>query len=116
MSNFFRNLFSTEFMPHGMCYLWDPPVLWLSAISDVLIAAAYYAIPFLLFYFVRKRRDIGFNWIFVAFGDFILACGTTHLMGAITIWHPVYRLDGLIKGITAVASIATFVLLVPMMP
>jgi signal transduction histidine kinase len=116
VSNFFRNLFSTEFMPHGMCYFWDPPVLWLNAISDFLIAAAYYAIPFLLFSFVRKRRDIGFKWIFVAFGVFILACGTTHLMGAITIWHPVYRLDGLIKAITAVASIATFVMLVPMMP
>ena len=24
MLDFFRNLFSTEFMPHGMCYLWDP--------------------------------------------------------------------------------------------
>ena len=116
MSNFFRNLFSTEFMPHGMCYLWDPAVLWLNAISDGLITASYYAIPFLLFYFVRKRRDIAFNGIFVAFGVFILACGTTHLMAAVTIWHPVYRLDGLIKAITAVASIATFVMLVPMMP
>ena len=39
-------------MPHGMCYLWDPVVLWLSVISDSLIAAAYYAIPFLMFSFM----------------------------------------------------------------
>jgi len=114
--DYFRNLFSTEFMPHGMCYLWDPAVLWLSAASDILISASYYAIPFLLFYFVRKRRDIAFNGIFVAFGMFILACGTTHLMGAVTIWHPIYRLDGVIKAITAIASAATFIMLVPMMP
>jgi signal transduction histidine kinase len=99
-----------------MCYLWDPAVLWLSAASDIVICASYYAIPFLLFYFVRKRRDIAFSAIFVAFGIFILACGTTHLMGAVTIWHPIYRLDGVIKAITALASAATFLMLVPMMP
>ena len=78
--------------------------------------AAYYAIPFLLFYFVRKRRDVAFKGIFVAFGVFILACGTTHLMGAVTVWIPIYRLDAVIKAITAVASVATFLMLVPMMP
>jgi signal transduction histidine kinase/CheY-like chemotaxis protein len=113
---FFRNLFSTEFMPHGMCYLWNPAVLWLHAISDVLIAAAYYAIPFLLFYFVRKRSDIKFKGIFIAFGIFILACGTTHLMSAVIIWHPIYGIEGLIKAITAIASIATFLMIVPLMP
>jgi signal transduction histidine kinase/CheY-like chemotaxis protein len=116
MFAFFRQLFSTEFMPHGMCYLWDPAVLWVNVISDALIAASYYAIPFLLFYFARRRRDITFKWIFVAFGMFILACGTTHLMGTVTVWHPIYRLDGVIKAVTAVASVATFAGLIPMMP
>jgi signal transduction histidine kinase len=37
-------------------------------------------------------------------------------MAAVTIWHPIYRLDGLIKAITALASAATFAMLVPMMP
>jgi len=99
-----------------MCYLWEPAVLWLNVISDSLIAASYYAIPFLLFFFAKRRRDVGFQAIFVAFGLFILACGTTHLMGAITVWTPVYRLEGLIKGVTAFASLATFAMLVPMMP
>ncbi len=116
MLEFFLKLFSKEFMPHGMCYLWDPAVLWLSVISDSLIAAAYYAIPFLLFYFARRRRDVAFKGIFVAFGIFILACGTTHLMGAVTVWDPIYRLEGVIKAITAAASVATFAMLVPMMP
>ncbi len=116
MFEFFHKLFSKEFMPHGMCYLWDPAVLWLSVISDSLTAAAYYAIPFLLFYFVRKRRDVTFKGIFVAFGIFILACGATHVMGAVTVWIPIYRLDAVIKAITAVASVATLAMLVPMMP
>jgi two-component system, cell cycle sensor histidine kinase and response regulator CckA len=116
MFEFFRKLFSSDFMPHGTCYLWNPAVLWLNVISDLLIAAAYYAIPFLLIRFWQKRRDLTFRWIFVAFGVFIVACGTTHLMGAIVAWVPVYRLDGVIKAITAAASIATFLLLIPTMP
>ena len=117
MLDFFRQLFSTDlFMPHGMCFAWDPGVLWLNVISDSLIAASYYAIPFLLFYFVKRRRDLPFSPIFLAFGVFILACGTTHLLSAVTVWTPVYRLDGVVKAVTALASAATFLMLVPMMP
>ena len=47
---------------------------------------------------------------------FILACGTTHLMAAVTVWYPYYRLDGVVKAVTAVASAATFLMLIPMMP
>jgi signal transduction histidine kinase len=116
MLHFIRQLFSRDFMPHGMCFLWNPAVLWLNVICDLLIAASYYAIPFLLFRFARRRRDIAFKGIFVAFGIFILACGTTHVMGAITVWTPVYRLEGVVKLITAVASMMTFAMLLPMMP
>jgi len=117
MLEFFSRLFSTDiFMPHGMCFAWDPATLWLNVLSDSLIAASYYAIPFLLFYFVKKRRNLAFNPIFMAFGAFILACGTTHLLGAVTVWTPVYRLDGLVKAVTALASVATLAMLIPMMP
>ena len=116
MIEFFRKLFSSDFMPHGMCFLWDPAVLWLNVISDGTIAAAYYAIPFLLFYFPRQRRDFSFKPIIVAFGLFILACGSTHLLGAVTVWNPVYRLDGVVKAITAIASVGTFAMMIPLMP
>jgi signal transduction histidine kinase/CheY-like chemotaxis protein len=116
MIDFLRHILTDNYMPHGMCFLWQPGVLWLNVASDGLIAASYYAIPFLLFRFARKRRDISFNWIFVAFGLFIIACGTSHLMAAITVWDPVYRLEGTVKAITALASVATFLGLIPMMP
>lgn len=116
MLEFFRRLFVSDFMPHGHCYFWEPGVLWLNVASDTLIAAAYYAIPFVLFSFARRRKDLGFQWIFVAFGFFILACGSTHLMAVWTVWNGTYRLDGIIKAITAVSSIATAALLVPLVP
>jgi len=99
-----------------MCFLGDAGVLWVNVVSDALIALAYYLIPFLLFYFTRRRRDIGFHWMMVAFASFILACGTTHAMGVVTVWNPVYRLEGVVKAITAIASIATLAILSRMMP
>ena len=87
MSEFFSKLFSPDFMPHGYCYLWQPGIVWLHAISDSVIALSYYLIPLVLIYFVRKRTDLPFNWIFVMFGVFILACGTTHMMEVWTLWH-----------------------------
>jgi len=116
MPEFFSRLFSNEFMPHRMCFLNDAAVLWLQVISDSVIALSYYLIPILLFRFGRARRDITFKWIFVAFGMFILACGTTHLLGVVTVFDPMYRFEGVVKAITALASAATFLLLIPMMP
>lgn len=107
---------TSNFMPHGACYLWLPSILWLHIISDTIIAAAYYSIPFALFYFVKKRTDMAYRWVFVLFGVFICLCGTTHLISIWTIWHPDYWLDGLIKLATALVSIVTALLIWPLIP
>jgi len=116
MWNFFLHIFSTDFMPHGFCYRWAPEVLWLNAVSDVIITLSYCMIPLALATFVRKRPDVPFHWMFVMFGVFIFGCGTTHLMEVFTIWYPAYRLAGSIKAITAVASAATAVLFIRLIP
>jgi C4-dicarboxylate-specific signal transduction histidine kinase len=116
MTEFLSKLFSSDFMPHGARYLWRPEIVWLHATSDTVIALSCYLIPIALIYFVRKRTDLPFNWIFVMFGVFILACGTTHVMEVWTLWYPVYRLSGVIKAFTAVVSIATAAMLVKRIP
>jgi signal transduction histidine kinase len=114
---FLERLFSTDgFMPHGMCYMWDQRVIWLHVVSDAIIALAYYSIPLTLIYFVRKRKDLAFDWMFLCFAAFIVACGTTHLMEIFNIWHPTYWLSGFLKAITAAVSIVTAVLLVQLVP
>ncbi|MBD2596433.1 PAS domain S-box protein [Nostoc spongiaeforme FACHB-130] len=70
----------------------------------------------MLVYFVRKRKDLPFDWIFLMFGAFIIACGTTHVMDVWTLWYPTYWLSGLIKAITALISVTTAVQLVPLIP
>lgn len=96
-----------DYVPHGYCLLWNPGLLWLHVFSDATIATAYYTIPFSLIYFVNKRRDLVLRSIFVLTSAFIICCGTTHVMGVLTLWYPDYWLDGYIKLATAVVSIAT---------
>lgn len=118
----------TSFMPHGMCYLWEPELLWLHVIADTLIGAAYFAIPpALLALVVRARREVPqgaayavrglpHEWMFLAFGLFIVACGSTHFMAVWNVWHADYWLSGGVKVVTAAASIATAVALPPLIP
>ncbi len=112
-----RELFSPErFMPHGNCYLWQTQLVWLHVISDSLIALAYYSIPAMLIYFVRKREDVPFRGIFFLFGAFIIACGTTHILEVWTLWHPAYWLSGFLKALTAFISCYTALELFPLIP
>ncbi len=105
-----------QFMPHGFCFLWQPGVLWLHVISDAVIALAYFCIPFVLIYFVRRRTDMPFQAVFWLFGAFILLCGSTHILSIWVLWHPNYYFEGFVKAATAVASIGTFFALIPMVP
>ncbi|MCW2243316.1 sensor histidine kinase [Azospirillum canadense] len=107
---------SSGFIPHGVCLLWKPEILALHIGSDVLIGLSYYSIPIALVYVVLKRRDVAFSWIFWLFAAFILACGTTHFFSVWTLWTPEYGLEGVVKGVTAVASVLTAIALWLLMP
>jgi signal transduction histidine kinase len=108
------DILSRWFANNGHCSLRAPDFLWSYVMSDTIIAIAYYSIPLALFYFVRKRRDVGFSWIFVLFSAFIVVCGTAHLLSIWTICDPDYRLDALMKAVTAVTSVVTAILLWPL--
>lgn len=108
---------SKQFMPHGHCYLWRPEILWLHAASDAVIFLSYTLIPVILAYVVSKTNyKIPYHYIFLLFSIFILACGTTHLMEIINIWHSEYLLAGFIKAITAIASALTAFAVIKKLP
>jgi len=104
------------FIPHGHCYLWTPELLWTLVIAEAVIALAYFSIPFALLLFVRRRKDLHFNWIFYLFSLFIFSCGVTHLLGIWTIWFPDYWVDALAKIVTAVVSLIAAIMLWPLIP
>lgn len=90
--------------------------MWLHVVSDGLIATAYFTIPITLVFFVQRRKDLQFHWMFLCFALFILACGASHVMEIWTIWYPTYWLAGAIKALTALASIFTAFMLTKLVP
>ncbi len=117
MLEWFPNMLPpTQYIPHGHCYLWQTPLVWLHLTSDALIAVAYYSIPALLIYFVQKRRDVPFSKVFILFSAFILLCGTGHLLDIWTLWYPTYWISGIEKAATALVSCFTALKLVELLP
>jgi PAS domain S-box-containing protein len=103
-------------IPHGYCLSWNSMLLWLNVASDIAIALSNYSIPLSLLYFIRKRKDLPYSWLFLMFGLFVVACGTTHLMSAVLIWIPLYWIDGYLKLFTAIIAIATAIAMLRIIP
>ena len=103
------------FLPHAVCLDYGP-LLWLHAVSDGLIALSYFSIPLALLILVWKRQDLGFRWVFILFGLFILLCGATHVMHVWTLFVPDYLASGILKAITALVSVGTAIVLWPLLP
>lgn len=118
MNNFYHALTThgAGFMPHGMCYAWQPGILWLNVGSDILIVIAYLSIPFALVSFTRRRADLEFRGVFHLFAAFIILCAFTHLMSVWVVWVPDYAAHGLVKFATASVSMVTAVALWPIIP
>lgn len=115
---FVAGMFATAgFDPHGECFLWNPGLVGTHVISDGIIGLSYMAISGNLAYLVYKaRQDMPFHWVILSFGVFIVACGATHFIEILTIWSPVYWLSGVVKVITAAASISVALVMPPLVP
>ncbi|HBA72177.1 MAG TPA: hypothetical protein DER40_16100 [Geobacter sp.] len=106
----------SDYMAHGFCFSWEPGLVWLHVGSDILTGLAYYAIAVAMVYFVHKRRDVPFIWVFFLFALFILACGTTHFFAAYTVYRPDYWPEGYLKAFTTVVSILAAIVFIPKIP
>lgn len=107
---------ASQFMAHGHCFLWTPPLLWTYVIADAVIVLSYFSIPLGLLYFAAWRRDLEFKWLLVMFGLFIAACGVTHFLGIVVIWKPLYWVDAGAKVVTAVLAASTAFVFWPIIP
>ncbi|MEG4022714.1 MULTISPECIES: ATP-binding protein [unclassified Microcoleus] len=119
MPDLLSTFFSTNFIPHGHCYLWKPGLVWLHITSDALTTLAYYSVAVAIVYFTNERKDLPTHTVTLLVGFFFIfaLCGTTHLIEVVTLWHPIYWVSGLIKAVTGVWSFYTFTfLLIPLIP
>lgn len=105
-----------QYMPHGMCLLWQPWLVLLWSGSDALIFLSYMAIPLALLLVIRGRNDLRHRGLILLFAGFILLCGLTHLLGVITLWWPIYPYVGLVKLATGLVSATTAIVLFRLVP
>ncbi len=104
------------FMPHGMCFAWQGPLLALHVLSDSAIVIAYFSIPLALVRVATRRPDLPLGRMMVLFSAFIIACGVTHAFAIWTIWFPDYWIDGAAKAVTGIISIFTAIALARALP
>lgn len=97
-----------NFMPHGYCLGWDSPLLWLSVGSDFIMTLAYATYPIGITYFVLKRKDLQYRWLYLGFFiAFILTCASTHFLSVVTVWLPIYWIEAYVNALSAVVAVAT---------
>ena len=104
------------YMAHGYCLLWKPWLIAMHASSDILIFGSYFAIPVAIWIFLSKRKDLTLKPLAVLFAAFIFLCGLTHVIQAVTLWWPVYEVQGYVKAITAIVSVTTAIAIFPLIP
>jgi signal transduction histidine kinase len=114
---FFQKLFDTsDWPPRWHCGNWTDFHGWFYIVSDLLIWSAYFAIPLTILKYISKRTDAKFIRTYFLFAGFILACGSTHLLDAITFWFPAYRVNALVRFITGVVSWITVFHMIKLLP
>jgi len=100
-----------QLAPQGRSYDWDPSLIWANAIPDLALALGFFVIPFFLFKFSRRRRDVRFTALLVTFGIFVLSSGLAHVIAIWNIWHTNYALEAAMKALAACAAFPTAILL-----
>ena len=105
-----------NFEAHGAHFAQAPVLFWVFIVSNLVTFVAYTLIPIALTYFIWKRKDMMFGYIFWLFGLFIILCGIHHLLYVITFWYPIYGLEAINDMILALVSIATFFVLLSILP
>jgi signal transduction histidine kinase/CheY-like chemotaxis protein len=93
--------------PLGASLEWTPALIWLNAVSDALVAVAFFSIAFLLGYYVwRRRREVMFPAVFWALAIFAAGTGVIHVESIATLWVPAYGIEDLTKIVLALISVA----------
>ncbi|MEG4008162.1 PAS domain S-box protein [Microcoleus sp. Pol11C1] len=105
--------FNHNFIPQDGCCQWQPQLMGLHAVSDLLIALAYYSIPAILTYYARKQRDVPLSKGFLLLGAWFFCGGTTHLMQVWMLVHPSEWLSSSIAALTAIISLWAVASLIP---
>lgn len=106
--------FFHDYMPHGMCWDWDPVLILMMTFGDLGTGLAYMAFTFLALksYYARPSHEqpegVITKWVI----GFIFACGIGHFLKTINTWQNMYFLEAFWGNVTAVISWICVVLVI----
>jgi len=106
----------TPYLPLGYCYLWDGPLVSLTAVTNAIIAFAFVSIPVALLWMIKKRRDVPFKGVVLWFSAFLVSCAVMCVLEIWNLWHEDFWLAGAEKGVAAITAVATTGYLVLVIP
>ncbi len=104
--DFISRLFNTaDFQALWKGGRWSHFHQWIYILSDLLVWSAYFALPFLIYHFIKKHnKQVNYDRIYLLFATFILLNGLVYLIDAGMFWQPMYRLNALLRLTTGVVS------------
>ncbi len=99
------------FLPIGTAYDGSSALIWINAISDLIIALTCFAVPFVLAYVAKRRRDLPLDWLVITFSLGVLASGVMHLLAIWNLWNTAHWAAAVAKVLTAATVIPTALLM-----
>ncbi|WP_145980727.1 sensor histidine kinase [Magnetospirillum sp. ME-1] len=101
----FSFLWSSDFLPHGLCLSWRTELIALTVISEIVIGACYVSVACSLAYFARKRPDFPYPGVMTLFAIVFALCGVSHLIEVLTLWIPLYGAQAIFNAAVALLAI-----------
>lgn len=86
---------------------------WLPLASDAGIALGCYALPAAGLLLLSRTRTSVPTWALLAPVAFLVGLGTMHLAAALSVLRPLSTLDGVVKGLAGILSLAAVAVLCP---
>ena len=107
---------SAGFVSNNQCSWCITDALWLDIIANGLIALAYFIIPIIGYYFIKRRIDFKFTSIFFLFSFFLLFSGLAHLFTIYSVFDETLGLLTPLRVITAILSCLSIFFLLKTLP
>ncbi len=101
----------------GSSFLILPEVSRIQILLDALIAiACFLGLPFAFYFFWKRGKEVGARLLIIFFCGTLLAFGSLNVIGILSTLGYEVKLQIFIKGAAALLSIATAMLLIPLLP
>lgn len=101
---------------YGKNLAMTPKLLWYHIASYSTISISYYLISLCLAYFIYKRKDLPYKKIFFLFATFLAICATTHIVGLLILWYPIYEVKIFLKSVSSIVSLITLAVMIKIIP